>query len=45
MVDGEGAVDTRIVNQTFPTNRCARLFKIDAHDNEQVSCVTFGFSL
>lgn len=36
LVDVEGAVEVRVVDQALPSDRRARLLEVDAHDDEQV---------
>ena len=42
-VDAEGVVETRVVDQPLPADGGARLFEIDAHDDDQVFGVFRGF--
>lgn len=37
LVDVEGFVDVRVVDESFPSNCCARFLEVGAHDNTQIA--------
>lgn len=37
LVDVEGFVDVRVIDESLPSYCCARLFKVGAHDDAQVA--------
>jgi hypothetical protein len=42
LVDLEGLIDIRVVDQALPANSCARLLEVCAHDNAQVALELVG---
>jgi hypothetical protein len=42
LVDLEGLIDIRVVDQALPANSCARLLEVGAHDNAQVTLELVG---
>ena len=41
-VDGEAAVEVRVVDESFPAHRGARLLEVDAHHDEELGGVARG---
>lgn len=42
LVDLEGRVDIRVVNQAFPADGCARLLEVGAHDDAEIAGELLG---
>src|SRR5207247_9601146 len=45
LVDGEGAVEVRIVEEPLPADRRARLLEVDAHHDAEVAAELVGHPL
>ena len=42
-IDLKAAVEPRVIDKTFPANRRARFFEVDAHDDQKIGLKTFFF--